>query len=80
MEAGGENFGARASGDETAVSDAEEGRLGDADMLQWVVELLRPGGPRYAMEMSKCETSHEDRQIPGEERKTRKREKKMTGR
>jgi hypothetical protein len=46
LEPGGENLGARANGDETAVSVAEEGRLAEADILQWLVKLekLAMGG------------------------------------
>ena len=45
-EAGGESFGARASADETGVSDPEERGPAEADMLQWL-EMVWPGESKY---------------------------------
>jgi hypothetical protein len=51
---GGENFGARASGEETGESEAGE-RLAGADML-WRM-FVWPGGSRYEMAQNSVEMS-----------------------
>lgn len=63
LEEGGENLGARASGDETGESEAEERRRAEADMLQravvvWAEESQYGTARRGAGLRCRRETSH----------------------
>jgi hypothetical protein len=71
---GGENFGARARGDETGESEAGE-RLAEADMLRWV--MVWPGGSRCEVAQRGFEMSKWDGSLRrvGDATKTRNKER-----